>query len=594
MTVLIAVPVYRIGCKAGIDKGRMWSVIDELLLWTIARQPKSVTQLSSEANLPRQIVLASISRLMRFRLVEVVVGDGLVSFQASEFGFQSVSSGAPLPYFPKRISRRVSFVIECASGDFFPTREVQLKNSQQLDQIRNDGGDVRVIQVKDGGPSMSHADNIDRLTNIATRGLDEQIATIDGKTAIIRDNEYIVFKAIGGAPQNVPESAGVALRALISEAAALPSGTAPIQVSYSGPENDLDECAKEHFCEFSADDLIIGGSAQKRCFEDLISQAHRRVIIHSTFLDASRFQNLLEPILRACSRGVMFDVLWGAEKDDETEHRNSRAALKINEIIQAHPNLRTRFRMRLQSTGSHAKLMMLDTADGDWIAVVGSCNWLSSPFQSVELSVIIRNQHAVADIAFALQRLTGRRGLADDLATEMYLTGRDLLRLQPQEGSARLKIVTGQMHDQLVRHASTAAQNKFVVGSNRLGSTARPGAIMQGEVASRRSGVDSVVLYTQTSGPLKNRHARVLAAEAQTNGMRLVKTRKIPLHGKFIAWDCDDLVVTSLNWASAASDPDFPLGEIGVHINAPKIADAAMERLLEIFPELKEEGSRAT
>jgi phosphatidylserine/phosphatidylglycerophosphate/cardiolipin synthase-like enzyme len=116
---------------------------------------------------------------------------------------------------------------------------------------------------------------------------------------------------------------------------------------------------------------------------------------------------------------------------------------------------------------------------------------------------------------------------------------------------------------------------------------------MQGEVAAGRDGVVATVLYTQASGPLRNRHARALAAEAAQNGLRLVQTRKIPLHGKIVAWDDDDLVITSLNWASASVDPDFPWGDIGVHICAPGVADTANRRLLEIFPELAEGFNKA-
>ena len=107
MSVLIAIPVFRIGCKVGIDRGRTWSVIDEVILWAITRQSKTIASLAADADLPHQIVVASIARLMRFRLVEVTINDTAVAFRASEYGFKVVSSGNPLPFFPKRISRRV-------------------------------------------------------------------------------------------------------------------------------------------------------------------------------------------------------------------------------------------------------------------------------------------------------------------------------------------------------------------------------------------------------------------------------------------------------------------------------------------------------
>ena len=58
------------------------------------------------------------------------------------------------------------------------------------------------------------------------------------------------------------------------------------------------------------------------------------------------------------------------------------------------------------------------------------------------------------------------------------------------------------------------------------------------------------------------------------------------MHGKFIAWDEDNLAITSLNWASASSDPDFPQADIGVHIVLPNIAAYAIDLLEIIYPEL--------
>jgi hypothetical protein len=588
MTVVIAVPVFRVGCRVGIDRGRAWSVVEEVVLWAITRQSKTVADLSFETGLPRQIIVASIARLMRFRLVEVTPKDGTVAFRASDYGFKAVSGGHPLPYFPKRVARRVSFVIEWATGNFFPTRQMpRLLSAFRLDQERQAGVEVRTVFVEGGGPSMSHQANLNRLSEIAARGWDEQVALVDGRTATLRDDEFMVLRVIDGEAQGLPQSAGPALRKLVAEAAALPPGTTHVPVIYSGPRETLDSEPVSHVCDFDAKDIIIGGTAHRESLEAMLGQAHRRMIIHSTFLDAKRFQLLAEPIRVACLRGVKFDLLWGAEKDDETETKNSTAASDIAKFIRDDPAMKGRFSVRMKSTGSHAKVILYDTADDGWIAAVGSCNWLSSPFQAVELSVILRNQHVVADVAFSIQRLVGRRGLADDMATEMAVTTRDLRRHAGSQGSAKISVVVGETHDQLIRTAS-GASHRFLVGSHRLGSTARPGAIMQGETAASREGVKAIVLYTQPSGPLKNRHTRALEEEADSNGLILRRTRKPPLHGKFAAWDNDDVVITSLNWASAASDPDFPWGDIGVHINSPGIADELAARLEAILPELRE------
>lgn len=199
----------------------------------------------------------------------------------------------------------------------------------------------------------------------------------------------------------------------------------------------------------------------------------------------------------------------------------------------------------------------------------------------------MRDQHAVADVMVAFQQMVGRRGLADAIANELGITARDLRRTPAHPGSATVTVVIGDVHDRLLRTASGQASKRLVIGSNRLGSTARPGAIMQGEVAAGRSGVNVVILYTQTSGPIKNRHGRALAEEARANGVTLARTpKKLPLHGKFVVWDQNDVIVTSLNWASASTDSDFPWGDIGVHVHGAEIASNVLGRLQILFPEL--------
>ncbi len=583
--MLIAIPAFRLSCKVGIDKGRAWSALDELILWELAREPRSIGQLGTRANLPRQLIVASIARLMRFRLIELAIKSNRAAFQASAYGSDIVSSGRGLPFFPKRDLRRVSFVIEQATGAFFNTSQLRMRSASALK--REPDQDIRTIVVEGGGPSMTVEANLARLSHLAARGWEEQVALVVGRTATLSP-EFMVIRVVDNVPRNIPETASATLRAVIDEAVARPAGTTKVQVSYVGEKPEPDLAPQVHECQFDLQDLIIGGSTQRACLKAILSSAARRVIIHSTFLDHRRFKDLVPDIRAACIRGVSFDLLWGAESldQDEEENRNSRSAVEIMKVVREDPDLARRFQVHMRSTWSHAKLLLADTLEDDWIAAVGSCNWLSSPFQATELSAVLRDPAVVADVASALQRLVGRRGLSDDIANEMGIVAREL-KARPQNGGpARISLLFGDRHDILMREVSGKAASRIDVGSNRLGSTARPGVVLQGEAAARRAPIDFRLLYTIPSGPLKNRHARKLAEEAAANGLRLIKTPTVPLHGKYIAWDDDDLALTSLNWASASTDPDNPQADIGVHIHQKGIASHTMKVIEAIHPEL--------
>lgn len=586
MTILIAIPVYRLSCTVSIERGRLWSVVDEALLWAISRVPTSISELATMSSLPHQVVIASVARLMRFRLVEIETSGSGIAFRASQLGTQLLTNGEALPFFPKRYPKRTSFVVERATGDVFASATVQLMSRKKLDREKLSGRPILSVIVQDGEPPMTHEANLNRLSDIATRRWDERIATIDARTAAMHDHEFMIVRVIDGVAQDLPDSAGEDLRSLVAAVAAHPLAEEQIRVSYAGPRDTASLEPQEHACTFDPDDIIIGGSAQRTCLETLFGQAHSRIVLHSTFLDSQRFVTLAPMIQAACRRGVRLDLLWGAEKDERTEVKNALEASKIAAFARANRDLRGRVFLHMNSTGSHAKLILLDTVSGDWLASVGSCNWLFSPFRAVELSVVLRHQGAVADVALALQRLVGRRGLADDLANEMAIVGRDLRRRRSAGGSDRVSLLFGEAHDREIRLASHEARRRFVVGSNKLGSTARPGALMQGEAAAQRTGVQATVLFTDTTGPLKNRHARDMMEEARENGVLLARTKEIPLHGKFLAWDDDDVVVTSLNWASASADPDVPWNEIGVRVHAPGVASQVVGRLEAIFPML--------
>jgi cardiolipin synthase len=587
MNTSVLIPVIRVKCRVKVDQGRAWTPVEELILWAISRRSHSIADLVSETLLPHQVVVAAISRLARFRFAKVTVRDGLNKFVASTSGARAVSSGDPLPFFPKPSEMWIGIAIERVGGRILSGREIVRVTPFDFENLQNCSFSERpvVLDITGGVLDAGSDAMMSRIGHFVARGREQKLVGIDSGTFAMW-NEHIAVTVENGLVRNLPEVAGDKLREIVKSAAAARGRTTVYKVPFLNPD-DLDEAPSSVACSFSPDDIVVGGSAQRTLFEGLLKKAASRVIIHSTFISMQHVGQLLPAMREACSRDVVIDVLWGAAKGDEKE-RYGQTANDLARLARSDPALVGRLRVYSRSTGSHAKLMLLDTNDGDWIATVSSCNWLKSPFQSVELTTVLRHPRLVARVAASVQKMSGERGLADSLASEMSILVRDLNNLRGTSGSAMVDVIAGDEHDVLMRTACGETRDRFIIGMHKLGATARPGALLPAQTASAASKT-VMVLYTLPSGPLKNRHARELEREAQEHNVMLMRMKDIPLHGKFLIWDRDNVVISSINWGSASTNEDFPLGDIGVHVRAPGIGESVFEKLAAIFPRMKDE-----
>src|SRR5262249_8110076 len=127
------------------------------------------------------------------------------------------------------------------------------------------------------------------------------------------------------------------------------------------------------------------------------------VVIHSTFMSAGAIGRFLAMIQEKASSGrVEFDILWGDTGGAQTE--TWRQAKIIEEHFR-NKGIKT-VRVAAEPTGSHCKLLLADSGrDGSYEAVLGSCNWLSSPYTAADVSVRLRDLRLVRDVANVLAGL---------------------------------------------------------------------------------------------------------------------------------------------------------------------------------------------
>lgn len=594
MSLQVAIPVYRVRCRIWTDESREWSFIHEALMLALAQVPSTMEKISNEHSLPKQVVVAAMARLMQHRLVEIVLADDAVAFGASDIGLEMVRNGRPLPRFPREVARWYGVVVERFSGCCFLTRDVgRLAYPRDLAGRRSSGEIIKVIDVETKASGVSHEISIDTLTEIVERGGHRRLLRLDGSTVSIWD-QLMLVSVLDGGPK-LPSSAPQGLRDMITDAAT--SLANRIEVTAVPGSRELRDGLNFEpvVCNFAATDIVVGGSAHRDLIRGIIGAADTRVVIHSTFLDLDKFRGLVDVIRTACARGVQFDLLWGEEADDPATSQNAASALAIAREIAADFAMRGLVRMRMGTTGSHAKIILADQIDAGWCAVLGSCNWMSSPFRMVEASVILRHPIAVADIMTVVQRTVGRRPLADDLANELAIKA-NKLRQTPFDANvptnATVTLLIGGAHEALMRRASGEAAGRFFVGTHRMGANIRPATLLPAGLAAAR-GAEVAVLYTQPNKPMTRQEAKTIATEALLNDVRVVEARKIPAHAKVLIWSPDNVAVTSQNWGSASTNLTFPLAEIGVHVQAPGLADQVLAKFDAIYPKVREVGDES-
>jgi hypothetical protein len=153
----------------------------------------------------------------------------------------------------------------------------------------------------------------------------------------------------------------------------------------------------------AAEQLIAGGDQHLERFERIVGQAQSDIFVLSTFVASQsdekyteRHERVRKALEQACQRGVRCHVFYGTTLD--AERKNAIAMQELNVRLCSVRRARGFVLTQRDSVGSHVKCLAADDGQGGAVVVLGSCNWLSSPFSAVEASVeLTENQAAALD-----------------------------------------------------------------------------------------------------------------------------------------------------------------------------------------------------
>lgn len=569
MSVRVAIPILYANLKLHLEKGRQWNVVEHLLLHRVAQDGCTAATLAEESSLPWRLVVEVMIRLMRVGWVELQTRGEETRFQITAAGSAVVGLDS-LPKLTRPVSRRGSFAIDQVSGAVYRGREFPSLYTWERLQKLQESAEVLVLPRADRLPVVQPAKVVETLLDE-----DEECKAIDPSGARPVDR-YAVVTVVGQTIDGLPPRSGARLRAAVLAAAntRIDSGALNAPADADATAHEPEQAEKALSISFSHDDFIMGGDEHEAAFNRILKKAGSRIVIHSTFVDPQRFRQHLPLIESAARRGVRIDILWGKSDDEDGANPTADAVAACRDMLLSDV-VRERVHLHGISTESHAKLVLADNGVGGLVAMLGSCNWLSSGFKSFEVSTYFRDPTMVAEIAGKLASMTmGPAKVWSPLTRELAcLASGAKSAKRPKAGiTVRAALVLGAQHGDYVRLARDKAQREITVVSHRMSPNAETLVMMPARTAAQAHDVDVHLYYGKVTGNDGGTAAVTLARNAQGEGMRVTHVLKPRLHAKFLAWDDDNVVVTSQNWLSADPPDDLPFSEIGVFLSGPGLA----------------------
>ena len=559
--VQVAIPVLRGKRRFKIERGRRWSIVEHLLLWAVSDEAASAEALESDAQLPRRIIVEAFVRLMRAGWVEMVSTREGTLFKATPTG-RIQAARDDLQTFPLVQHRWLGFTFDQVTGTVFRSRELRPVHQNDLPSD--------VVRLPE---SSLHATEDMGDVFAALEGPDEVIVGVQASPErLVR--RYALVSVIDGKVDGLPSRAPQALHDRVCEAAKASSARTPRLAAAPTSAPDHAESSRgPSEGVFRQSDLIVGGQDHRDFLRKTIRSARERVLIHSTFINEHAFA-FLPDLLHAAGNGVRVDIFWGQDEDRKI-NASSRAHCERLKAEIAAKDRSGSVLVHMFSTGSHSKIVVSDDGRGGWFAAVGSCNWLGSPFESFEVSAKVRDPDVCGRLVRHLATMSmGREGIWHELSTDITILGRRIEQSnRTSERKVPMRILLSHDHAALALRASVEARNRLFVTSHRIGVAGKPMIIMPAVAAATANGVKTDLFFGTGTDTFTAVAAGQMTLDLRSTGVRLLPVHVPRLHAKLLGWDDDALAVTSQNWLSADPADSAPLRELGLFINAPRVAD---------------------
>lgn len=565
-SVSVYVPVYKVKADYIVQQGRNWSPFEHMVLWQLAQKRATSLELAEQAGVPVRLVVECLIELMNAGWVDVRTGGNAVSFEATLRG-RKAAELISLPRATRSLKRRTTLCMDRLAMGFFEPEDLTLIHEESLPK------NAVVLRPRVFKLTMTPAGSLDRLYMLEDETFEEWV-----DYRITSQRFYALLTIVGENVQGLPPYAPPELSDAILEEVSTGQEQVEAPEVVAKPSSLK---TGDGYCltEVHPDDLVLGGPEHLAAVQHVFKEANSFVLLHTCFIHPDAVRKLMPAIEAAAKRDVDIDLLWG-QRNDRLQGWAIKAFLDVKMIFdKLPPALRRRIRFADRETGSHAKVILADSGpNATFEAYVGSCNWLSSRYESIEFSLRVREPWAIGSIATALAHLrvpsSGRWSPDIYRLVELRSACRRLGRRE--NGSHQLAMVIDREHLAAVREARDSAKETIVAVCDLLGPAGETSVFVPARTAAE-AGAQVHLCYNTLAQTLSVEERDRFASDLVQHGIALETCNQ--LHAKFMTWDQDALLVTSFNWLAATLDPWKPRGsEIGMLVKGPGLVPIVLDR----------------
>lgn len=567
---IILLPLYRGVANLRLEKGEQWSDIEHMVLFAVFHECSTLQKLKEVTRLSQSMLIEILIRLMRAGWIELLEEKHVILFRITDYG-RSVVDREKLPAITKEIKKSIHFAIDLLSGEVhlantFPYL-ISPNKAHKFLAPQPDDDDVTILN------SIINSDHLHCDLEVLSRLLmrpDESIIGFNTEKSWGSKGWYAKLIVTEDEIEGLPAKGVDNLIQIIKEQCIdNQSEKKRTHPSCSHIRKDRKVTFKTHLVKEDNVELIVGGKNHENFFHKVLNNAERWVIIHSTFIDPERLTAQLPFLVEASKRGVRIDILW--DKDEEDNNSTNKLG-ECRKLFKENKDC-SRITIHDFTTNSHAKMIIADNGSDEYFSAIGSCNWFLTGFKSTEMTACIYDHSFVFDCLAVLSKLTHTPGNSQSkFYTDIINLGINLSRPHENiDGDIKIRLLSSACHEEIIHTARDKAKNEIFIASNKLGGAVENQVLIPADGASRRNSIKVNVYYERLSGPAYK--TDIIDEINNKYGSTINITKKRNAHAKFLAWDSDDAIITSLNWLSKDADDDNPYSEIGVSISGIGKAD---------------------